>query len=158
MNWIRTVAWIGAILVFLLAGFIIWKNVTEQPLPEPFAFADTNLKDDRKVIVCPVSFQTFEFVADSTEQCKSISFGNFEEKEVCFTDRNFFGYNNPIPHNIEWVGKFKPTPAQLVRHPDVKPYLLGAAVLNVYNIEYDRKQCFFREIPAPDDRVDEDLE
>lgn len=146
----RIIAFIIASSIFLLGGYVIYKNAKAEPLPESFGFVDFNAKQETKALFCPVRFETFEFVSDSTEQCQSISFGNFTPKEVCFTDYTFYAYLNPKVHQVKWRGKKIPTAAQLVRHQDFSVYFPKAQVLEVLNIDYDYKKCYWGDIFVSD--------
>lgn len=137
----KAVIWLLTLSVFVLAGFVVVKNLQDEPTPEPLSFFDGNATDPAKTIQCPVEFNTFEVIADTTTNATTIKVGNFPAKEVVDIDARFTAYTSPIQHRILWKGKRLPTQAELARR--VTPYLTGAKVYRCENIRRINGKCVY---------------
>jgi hypothetical protein len=138
----KIIIWVLTFAVFFVGGYLAYKTVKNEPLPESFAFADLNTFNENKVFVCPVTFTTFEVIADTVVTETPI--GNFPP--LIDVDSRFTAYTNPLQHRVDWPGKKVPTPAQLAGQ--VNPYLLGAKVFKVENIVQLKKECYYKFYPA----------
>jgi len=88
-----------------------------------------------KIRICTYSYESFEH----RTVAHPIKFGNFPTKTLNITDH----YTRPTPGFVKLAG-YNIHKAKKVKAA-AKPYLVGAEIDSIFNIQMDKRRCYFQE-------------